>query len=132
LVTFENDATNPLAEDQCFALYFYRFDIGITIQRVGCSHAEIFEREKMFELGKHELGRFNIPAEFMCPASTWEDYKSPLTKHLVLNHLCPGITISSVFGNGDKRSVRVTMSIRNQGPDNGTISTNTAILRLIP
>ncbi len=132
LVTFEKDATNPLAEDWCFALYFYRFDIGITIQRVGRPLAERFERAKMFELGKYELGRFSIPAEFMCPASTWEDYKSPLTKHLVLNHLCPGILISSVFQESGKKSVRVTMSIRNQGPDNGTISTNTAILKLIP
>ncbi len=132
LVTFEEGATNPLAEGQCFALYFYKFDIGITIQRVGCSVAERFERAKMFELGKHELGRFSIPAEFMCPASTWEDYKSPLTKHLVLNHLCPGILISTVRQNDGKKSVRVTMSIRNQGPDNDTISTNTAILGLTP
>lgn len=132
LVTFEKDATNPLAEDWCFALYFYKFDIGITIQHVGCSLAQKFERVKMFELGKHELGRYSIPAEFMCPAGAWEDYKSPLTKHIVLNHLSPGILISSVFQESGKKSVRVTMSIRNQGPDNGRISTNTAILKLIP
>ncbi len=129
LVTFAHGLLNPLANGTCFALFFHKFSIGITIARARDMGPALHPGgAKMFELGKLELGRFNVPAEFMCPASTWEDWVSPLTKHITINHLCPGILVSRP-ANVDQRSVQVTMSIRNKGADNATISTNIAILR---
>ncbi len=85
----------------------------------------------MFELGTYELSRFNIPAEWICPANSWEDWRGPLAKCIALRYLDPTLRISPSV-DGDQKSVQVTMRIKNQGPDSDVISTQTAILTLTP
>ncbi len=82
----------------------------------------------MFELEPCDLRGFYVPAELMCPASAWEDWTSPLTRYITLNHLSPSILVSRTDDN-DQRSVKVTMSISDMGSRHPTTLTKVAVLK---
>ncbi len=130
MVKFASGFSNPIRSGWCIALCFQGFKFGVTIQPLSYPFSSDFQWVQMFELGKSELERFNIPAEFMYTTDEWQDWESPLTKHIVVEHLCPHILVSPT-ADGNSQSIHVTMSIRNLGSENATISTNQGVLILL-
>lgn len=123
LVTFKEGMSNPLPEGQCFALYFHGLKVGICVQPTECTVALTSRGVIMFELGEDELKGFMIPAEWSLPTSVGRDWKTPLTKHLIVNHLKPSITISPADDN-DHIMVKVEF---NQNTNVRTITTKLSI-----
>lgn len=119
LIKFEGGLTNPLAEDFCFALVFHGFSIGIVVARKTVNFRRPLA-QKLLTLGMPWFEAFSIPAEIIVDNNTWNDWKSPLTKHVVLKYLRPEITIKPAV-DGDKQSVTVHLNIHREYPG-GSVS----------
>ena len=114
LVKFEGGLTNPLAGDLCFALVFHKFDVGIVVEQKTVNLRRPLAH-KLLTLGMPWFEAFSMPAEIIADDNTWNDWKSPLTKYVVLKHLEPEITIKPAV-DGDKQSVTVHLNIRKEYP----------------
>lgn len=119
IVSFTGGLTNPLPPGYCFALYFYKFEVGVSIQKTPCSIGGKLRHIQFTELSQKELRLFTVPAECMNPADSWEDWKSPITKHIFLNHLNPQITVRP-SPDGDTNSVEIHIQTRVEYPGGST------------
>lgn len=129
IVSFTEGLTNPLSSGYCFALYFYKFEVGVSIQKTPCSIGGKLRHVELTELSKKELQLFTVPAECMSPVNSWEDWKSPIAKHIFLNHLNPKITVRP-SPDGDMNSVEIHIQTRVEYPGGSTGIGVSRILRL--